>query len=404
MFDLGTGLVASLLAKFLTVEVFPSDSGTQEMPSALELSRQVQSILDYLESDTAQHSNEVRAKLLATNNSVLHLCTSPRHLLSVLKLLALKRLKLKSRRNKRDWKRVASFANTLNAEEDAQHVVSCFCEVTQATRQLQSISFPPSLPGSPFVLVLNEQNLVVFSGSTTNSAVQVNRELSTPQGLSIRIRTGFGQAELCRAWAQISSAVMEYTLTNLHVSDKDLFPPDLTIQLVLEHPPPPEVVEVAVLEKDDTDLWVALQLQFQEEDIAPRRTVSSHLPLSRVSVNSGEEGKCLVCQFQVRTLPCFHTFHPLCVDPWLQLKPTCPLCLTSIHSPDNAGAEETGGGQVVMQLYNLVYCVQIKLSTLHGHLPQSKSVRVWSTSKVPTGTTGCQRCTPKYSGVPYNPT
>lgn len=49
-----------------------------------------------------------------------------------------------------------------------------------------------------------------------------------------------------------------------------------------------------------------------------------------------QEGKepphCAVClepycvEQQVRTIPCFHTFHCSCIDPWLAQKATCPVC------------------------------------------------------------------------------
>eukprot|EP00173_Palmaria_palmata_P004852 Plantae.Rhodophyta-Palmaria_palmata.ctg7496.p1 GENE.Plantae.Rhodophyta-Palmaria_palmata.ctg7496~~Plantae.Rhodophyta-Palmaria_palmata.ctg7496.p1 ORF type:complete len:179 (+),score=2.74 Plantae.Rhodophyta-Palmaria_palmata.ctg7496:110-646(+) len=47
---------------------------------------------------------------------------------------------------------------------------------------------------------------------------------------------------------------------------------------------------------------------------------------------SGRDCKCAVClgEFdvgeQVRNLPCTHTFHNECVDPWLAKRKTCPIC------------------------------------------------------------------------------
>ncbi|XP_039628209.1 RING finger protein 215 [Polypterus senegalus] len=50
----------------------------------------------------------------------------------------------------------------------------------------------------------------------------------------------------------------------------------------------------------------------------------------------GEAENCAVCleQFnnnqRLRVLPCLHEFHQDCVDPWLLLRQTCPLCKRSI--------------------------------------------------------------------------
>ncbi|KAJ8286153.1 hypothetical protein GJAV_G00035130 [Gymnothorax javanicus] len=51
---------------------------------------------------------------------------------------------------------------------------------------------------------------------------------------------------------------------------------------------------------------------------------------------AGEAETCAVCLEQyfnnqcLRVLPCLHEFHRDCVDPWLQLQQTCPLCKRSI--------------------------------------------------------------------------
>ncbi|KAH9247051.1 hypothetical protein BASA81_015403 [Batrachochytrium salamandrivorans] len=67
----------------------------------------------------------------------------------------------------------------------------------------------------------------------------------------------------------------------------------------------------------------------------------AQLPISHFSASGGKTAvgrSCLVCQYAfqpgdtVRTLPCFHHFHPDCCDPWFLHKATCPLCQTSISA------------------------------------------------------------------------
>ena len=51
-----------------------------------------------------------------------------------------------------------------------------------------------------------------------------------------------------------------------------------------------------------------------------------------VHVPGKDPPHCPVCleryevQDQVRTIPCFHTFHTDCIDPWLSQKAVCPVC------------------------------------------------------------------------------
>lgn len=65
----------------------------------------------------------------------------------------------------------------------------------------------------------------------------------------------------------------------------------------------------------------------------PRRTIEANDDLlSRPGVGGQQQQQCSICleQFQVgetvRTIPCFHTFHSSCVDPWLATKSECPIC------------------------------------------------------------------------------
>eukprot|EP01052_Picozoa_sp_SAG31_P054037 SAG31_NODE_14161_length_824_cov_1.028966_1_plen_152_part_00 len=51
--------------------------------------------------------------------------------------------------------------------------------------------------------------------------------------------------------------------------------------------------------------------------------------------------KCSIClgEFEhgelVQALPtCTHIFHPDCIQSWLRVRHTCPLCVTAVRSPD----------------------------------------------------------------------
>jgi hypothetical protein len=81
-----------------------------------------------------------------------------------------------------------------------------------------------------------------------------------------------------------------------------------------------------------------------EEDIArnPVRLLEDgddliHIANNMESVDlesavEGSEKKCSIClehfrrEEMVRTLPCFHSYHANCIDPWLRSNSTCPIC------------------------------------------------------------------------------
>ena len=54
-------------------------------------------------------------------------------------------------------------------------------------------------------------------------------------------------------------------------------------------------------------------------------------------VTASEESCCCICmdkiQFQenITILPCTHKYHSPCVDGWLLIKPSCPICKTRIN-------------------------------------------------------------------------
>lgn len=69
-----------------------------------------------------------------------------------------------------------------------------------------------------------------------------------------------------------------------------------------------------------------------EIDRLPSRTIEANDDLLSRSGVGGQQQQCSICleQFQVgetvRTIPCFHTFHSSCIDPWLATKSECPIC------------------------------------------------------------------------------
>jgi hypothetical protein len=61
------------------------------------------------------------------------------------------------------------------------------------------------------------------------------------------------------------------------------------------------------------------------------------LPKNKVNdINKLDEKKCVIClEYFVNgdvltTIPCFHVFHPKCINEWFKNKNTCPICKTKI--------------------------------------------------------------------------
>ncbi|KAG6618348.1 E3 ubiquitin-protein ligase [Phytophthora cinnamomi] len=59
------------------------------------------------------------------------------------------------------------------------------------------------------------------------------------------------------------------------------------------------------------------------------------LPIVAVTesmLQASENASCAIClgafelDGRARMMPCFHRFHPECIDPWLQEKALCPIC------------------------------------------------------------------------------
>uniref|UniRef100_A0A0C9RQ29 TSA: Wollemia nobilis Ref_Wollemi_Transcript_3975_3253 transcribed RNA sequence n=1 Tax=Wollemia nobilis TaxID=56998 RepID=A0A0C9RQ29_9CONI len=63
---------------------------------------------------------------------------------------------------------------------------------------------------------------------------------------------------------------------------------------------------------------------------------------------SGEDAICCICLLnykdneELRELPCTHFFHVECVDKWLKINASCPLCKLEIGEPSEAASESAG--------------------------------------------------------------
>lgn len=70
-------------------------------------------------------------------------------------------------------------------------------------------------------------------------------------------------------------------------------------------------------------------------DVSVSKEILSLLPVHTV-VATDAITTCVVCQEsavtdeKLRTLPCLHRFHVACIDQWLAMATTCPVCKTSI--------------------------------------------------------------------------
>mmetsp|Transcript_7250 Transcript_7250/g.10612 ORF Transcript_7250/g.10612 Transcript_7250/m.10612 type:complete len:309 (+) Transcript_7250:135-1061(+) len=75
----------------------------------------------------------------------------------------------------------------------------------------------------------------------------------------------------------------------------------------------------------------------EEIERLPSRVLKSKDDLLQLD-SSGKLPDCAICleSFQVgdhvRTIPCFHSFHKACIDPWLRNKSECPVCKHSAIS------------------------------------------------------------------------
>jgi len=87
------------------------------------------------------------------------------------------------------------------------------------------------------------------------------------------------------------------------------------------------------------DMWQHVGASEEEINRCPVRTLGNDDDLVQTgncdndtTLESDERTKCAICLeiFEsgdsIRTIPCFHSFHTHCLDPWLRIKAICPIC------------------------------------------------------------------------------
>ncbi|KAI4355681.1 hypothetical protein L6164_004428 [Bauhinia variegata] len=66
---------------------------------------------------------------------------------------------------------------------------------------------------------------------------------------------------------------------------------------------------------------------------------------------SGEDAACCIClakyvdNDELKELPCFHVFHVVCVDKWLKINASCPLCKSEVGNSSGVSSSERDSSQ-----------------------------------------------------------
>lgn len=81
----------------------------------------------------------------------------------------------------------------------------------------------------------------------------------------------------------------------------------------------------------------------------PRLQYSQAAEEDIIHSDKGSNSSCSICLLDyqgtdtVRVLPeCKHFFHVRCVDPWLKLHSTCPICRNQMITPPDGGGRSSG--------------------------------------------------------------
>jgi E3 ubiquitin-protein ligase BIG BROTHER-like protein len=68
------------------------------------------------------------------------------------------------------------------------------------------------------------------------------------------------------------------------------------------------------------------------------------------NVQDGNAEQCVICRVEFEegesliALPCKHSYHPECINQWLQINKVCPMCSAEVSTSGNKEAEVSASG------------------------------------------------------------
>jgi len=92
-----------------------------------------------------------------------------------------------------------------------------------------------------------------------------------------------------------------------------------------------------IIEPNMNDIYEENNFEANTRPKGVNKNILKLLPKNKVNdVNKLDEKKCIICLELfvngdiLTTIPCFHLFHPKCINEWFKNKNTCPICKTKI--------------------------------------------------------------------------